>query len=70
MSKERTGQRVLHEAEAIRRGQLLEFLAQQKQRSPSNITQPRTALSHTKVRMARVRRTSSKAHTKADVPGW
>ena len=65
MSKERTGQRVLHEAEAIRRGQLLEFIAQQKQRSPSNITQPRTALSHT-----RVRRTSSKAHTKADVPGW
>jgi hypothetical protein len=62
MGNERTGQRVLHEADAIRRGQLLEFIVQQKRHSPSkgNITQPKTAPPHAKVRMVRVRPTSSK----------
>jgi hypothetical protein len=54
MDNERAGRRVLHEDEAIRRGQLLEFITQQEQRglSKGNMasTQAETARSHTKVR--------------------
>jgi hypothetical protein len=61
MRNERVGRRVLHEGEAIRRGQLLEFIAQQKKRRPSKgnaaMTQAKTALSHSKIRT--VRRSSS-----------
>jgi hypothetical protein len=55
MRKERAGPRLLREDEAIRRGRLLEFIVQQKQRGPSkgNITRAKTALSRTKVRTVR-----------------
>jgi hypothetical protein len=67
MGNDRTGRRVLDEDKAIRRGRLLDFIAQQKQRglTKGNMasTQAKTALSHTKVRM--VRSTSSKGLRKS-----
>ena len=57
MGNKRAGRRILDEDEAIRRGQLLEFIAQQKQRvlrkGNTATTQAKTALSHTKVRTVR-----------------
>jgi len=60
MGNERTGRKVLHLGQAIRQGQLLEFIAQQKQRAlgKGTITQAKAALSRSKART--VRPTSSK----------
>jgi hypothetical protein len=67
MGNEKAGLKVLDESKAIRRGRLLEFIAQQRQRglTKGNMAsmQAKTALSHTKVRM--VRPTSSKGLRKS-----
>ena len=56
MDNERVGRRALHQDEAIRRGQLLEFIAQQEQRGPTKRNAPirtKSPRSHTKVRPKR-----------------